>query len=269
MLNQLKEAANWISKRIERRPEVGMILGSGLSEAFSKIEDKKVFSQSEVPGFPTPSVKGHTGGLICGSIAEKDVLIQQGRIHWYEGQPMDMIAFSVRVMSLMDIETLFITNAAGGINENFEPGDLVSISDHINSLGLNPLRGPNLDELGPRFPDLSDAYSKKLRKIARKAADRRGIKLKEGIYVMTPGPSYETPAEIRAFGKLGADLVGMSTVPEVIAANHCGMKVAAISCITNKAAGLQSELAHEEVIETTERVKGELAQLMEEIMGLI
>lgn len=266
MLSQLEQSVEWIEERSGISPEIGLILGSGLSEAMSSLKEEENFNWSDIPRFPVPSVEGHRGILSLGKIGSREVVVQRGRIHWYEGQPMENIVFPVRVMHLLGVRVLLITNAAGGINREYEPGDLVLIKDHINGTGVNPLRGQNIDELGPRFPDLSEAYSAPLRKLSFDVACEMNLKLKEGIYVMAPGPSYETPAEIDAFGKLGADLVGMSTVPEVIAANHCGVKVLGISCVTNKAAGLQHKLTHEEVIEVTQQTNEILGTLIEKIV---
>ncbi|MGC9529678.1 MAG: purine-nucleoside phosphorylase [Candidatus Bipolaricaulaceae bacterium] len=243
-------------------PRVAAILGSGLSDVLP-LQGERKLAFSEVPGFPAPSVSGHAGQVAVGTVGGRTVLVQRGRVHYYEGASLAEVVFPVRAYARLGVETLVITNACGGLGEGLQPGDLVLISDHINMLGQNPLRGPNLDQLGPRFPDMSSAYDPQLRERARQVARRLGIPLKEGVYVATMGPSYETPAEIRAFRALGADLVGMSTVPEVIAARHAGMRVVGISCVTNYAAGVtEAPLSHEEVIATTRRKAAELGRLL-------
>ena len=241
-------------------------MGSGLSEAAVPSGEVEEVRWEDIPKFPTPSVKSHKGVFLSGELGGKSVLIQQGRVHWYEVKEVDEILFPVRVMKLLGIDTILMTNAAGGINSNYQPGDLVLLKDHINGCGQNPLRGPNIEELGPRFPDLSNAYDPRLRDKCKKVADSMGNSLAEGVYIMTSGPSYETPAEIEAFRRIGADLVGMSTVPEAIAANHCGMDVVGISCVTNMAAGLQEELSHEEVLETTQKANEKFARLITEFI---
>ncbi|MFP4507548.1 MAG: purine-nucleoside phosphorylase [Candidatus Acetothermia bacterium] len=267
---EIRQSTEWIESRLSREPKVGMVLGSGLSDTMNELVDTDVeFSWEEIPNFPVPSVEGHEGRFISGALRGTPVLIQQGRLHWYEGLPWEDVIYPVRVHADLGVEKLFMTNAAGGINRDFEPGDLCLIKDHINFAGDNPLRGPNQDEFGPRFPDMSHAYSKQLREIAFKVGRETGVDLNQGIYVMTSGPSYETPAEISALRTLGADVVGMSTVPEVITANHSGLEVLAISLVTNKAAGLQEELSHEEVLEVTERTNQKLGRLLSGIVGEI
>lgn len=260
---EVKESTAFIDGEISEKPEIGMVLGSGLSETMSElVEVDAEFSWSRVPNFPEPSVEGHEGKFIAGHIERTPVLIQQGRLHWYEGLSWEDVIYPVRTHYSLGVEKLFMTNAAGGINRSFSPGDLCLITDHINFSGDNPLRGPNQEEFGPRFPDMSHAYPEELREAAIGVAERMGIELKQGVYAMTSGPSYETPAEISGLRNLGADLVGMSTVPETIAANHSGMDVLAISLVTNKAAGLQEELSHEEVLEVTEKTNKKLGRLI-------
>jgi purine-nucleoside phosphorylase len=268
-LERLNKAAQVMKERLSPIPDVAVILGSGMSEAFGVPDGGVRIPWQEIPGFPLPTVAGHAGEFWAGKIEGKEVLIQRGRIHFYEGYPMEDVVFSTRLFGLLGIRTLIVTNASGAINPELKAGDLVLITDHINMLGENPLRGPNLDQLGPRFPDMSAAYSKRLREIAISAAQAEGIELKQGVYIATLGPSYETPAEIRAFRTLGADLVGMSTVPEVIAANHAGMEVLGISCATNLAAGVNPDatLSHEEVIETTRRKGEEMRRLIYAIVS--
>lgn len=248
------------------RPKSAVILGSGLSDILP-LEGERALAFSDIPGFPVPSVAGHRGEVAVGRLGDGEILVQRGRVHYYEGHDLWDIVFPVRVYALLGVRTLLITNAAGGIAPGLFPGDLVLISDHINLMGANPLRGPNLEGLGPRFPDLSASYDPELRRLAHEVGDELGIPLREGVYVATMGPSYETPAEIRAFRALGADLVGMSTVPEVVAARHAGLRVLGVSCVTNLAAGVsQTPLSHEEVIEITRRKAKSLGQLLRALL---
>jgi len=267
-LTELSRAACVLQKKLPALPTVAIVLGSGLSKAFGPAGRGVHVPCSEIPGFPLPTVIGHTGGLWVGEIEGKVVLVQRGRAHYYEGYSLDKVVFATRLFALMGIKTLVVTNASGAINTEFVAGDLVLIRDHINMLARNPLRGENYEQLGPRFPDMSSAYSPRLCVVAREAARAEGIKLKEGVYLATPGPSFETPAEIRAFRALGADLVGMSTVPEVIVACHAGMEVLGLSCATNLAAGVNPDtrLSHEEVMETTSRVGEEVCSLLRAII---
>jgi len=261
---RLRTAAAVLEKRLPTRPRVAVTLGSGLSDAFGVPEGGVRIPCSEIPGFPVPTVAGHAGELWAGRIGETPVLVQRGRAHFYEGLSLDDVTFATRLFALLGAKTLVVTNASGGINRDFQAGDVVLMTDHINMLGVNPLHGPNLEELGPRFPDMSAAYTPRLRAVAKEVARELGIELKEGVYVAALGPSYETPAEIRAFGRMGADLVGMSTVPEVIVAAHAGMEVLGLSVVTNLAAGVNPEatLDHEEVIETTRRKGAEVRRLL-------
>ena len=262
--SRLKEAADVLSSKLAEPPRVAMTLGSGLSAAFGVPDGGETIPCSEIPGFPVPTVAGHAGEFWAGRIDETPVLVQRGRAHFYEGRSMEDVVFAARLFALIGAKTFVVTNASGAINPDFRAGDIVLISDHINMLGTNPLHGVNLDELGPRFPDMSAAYTPRLRKWAKEIAADEGIDLKEGVYLAALGPSYETPAEIRAFGRMGADLVGMSTVPEVIAAAHAGMEVLGLSIATNLAAGVNPEatLNHEEVIETTRRKGAEVRRLL-------
>jgi purine-nucleoside phosphorylase len=257
---RLEEAAKALGEL--GSPRIAVILGSGLSGIFA-VEGERKKSFAAIPGFPRPTVEGHVGEVAVGRSGGRDVLIQRGRIHYYEGYDLSEVVFPVRAYALAGVRVLLVTNAAGGIRYGFFPGDLVLISDHINFVGLNPLRGPNLERLGPRFPDMSRAYDPELRRIAREVAAELGLSLKEGVYLMAPGPSFETPAEIRAFRAMGADLVGMSTVPEVIAAHHAGMRVLGISVVTNLAAGVSNQpLSHEEVLQVTKEKAMELGRLL-------
>jgi len=267
-MEKLNKAATTLKAKLPKVPDIALVLGSGLSQAFGIPGEGVTIPWSEIPGFPLPTVAGHAGDFWFGDVNGKQLLLQRGRTHYYEGYSIEDVVFATRLFVLIGIKTLIVTNASGAINRDFSAGDLVLITDHINMLGTNPLRGPNLDDLGPRFPDMSAAYSPRLRSLAKEEAASAGIALKEGVYLATLGPSYESPAEIRAFRALGADLVGMSTVPEVIAARHAGMEVLGISCATNLAAGVNPEatLSHAEVIETTKRVGDSMRRL---IMGII
>ena len=243
-----------------------VVLGSGLGGFASEIEEQTVIPFTEIPDFPVSTVKGHAGRLIFGKLFGKDILAMQGRFHRYEGYDMKDVTLYVRVMFMLGIENLVLTNAAGGINTDFVPGDLMLITDHFSLFCQNPLFGKNDERFGPRFPSMSEAYSKESALVVEKAASRLGIPLKKGVYCYTPGPTYETPAEIRALKALGCDACGMSTVPEAIVANHCGMKVLGISCITNMAAGItQKPLCHEEVMETGRAAGEKFGLLMKEI----
>lgn len=244
------------------KPDVAVVLGSGLSHVFPLAEERAL-PFAEIPGFPAPTVAGHAGEVAVGQVAGRTVLVQRGRVHFYEGHPLADVVLPVRAYARLGVKVVVLTNASGGIGYGLEAGDLVLLSDHINLLGDNPLRGPNLDPLGPRFPDMTEVYDAGLRKLARDVGWELGIRLKEGVYLATLGPSYETPAEIRAFRALGADLVGMSTAPEAIAARHAGMKVLGISCVTNLAAGVSpAPLSHDEVIETSRRKAADLGRLL-------
>ncbi|MCX8063486.1 MAG: purine-nucleoside phosphorylase, partial [Anaerolineales bacterium] len=237
-LDQIDAAADFLRSRLPSLPKVGLILGSGLGEIADLIPNPIVVPFSEIPNWPLSTVEGHKGRLVAGELEGQKVLISQGRVHYYEGYSMAQVAFPVRVMQRLGIETLIVTNAAGAVNPEFEPGDLMLITDHLNLIGmagLSPLRGANLDELGPRFPDMSGAYDRTLCEFAREAAQEYNIRLREGIYICLAGPSFETPADLRFLRLIGADAVGMSTVPEVTAARHGGTRVLGISGISNKA----------------------------------
>jgi len=262
--SRVRTAAAALRQTLPTRPDVAVTLGSGLSAAIRLPEEGLSIPWAQLPGFPLPTVEGHSGTFWAGEVAGTSVLIQQGRTHYYEGYDIDDVTFATRMFAELGVRTLIVTNAAGAIAPQLAAGDLVLITDHINMLGVNPLRGANREEVGPRFPDMSFAYSPRLRALARRVAGELGIELKEGVYVAALGPSYETPAEIRAFARMGADVVGMSTVPEVIVAVHAGMEVLGISCATNLAAGVNPEaaLSHEDVIITTQRKGEELGRLI-------
>lgn len=265
----MQNTIDFIQSKIDVVPEIGMILGSGLGDIADEIDGVKI-PFADIPNFANSSVKGHKGQLVIGELCGKKVMAMQGRFHFYEGYPMQKIVFPLKIMKKLGVEKLLVTNAAGGVNKEFTPGDLMIIKDHINFMGTNPLVGKNEEELGERFPDMSEAYNQDLRKIAEEKANNLNIKIQEGVYVAGTGPSYETPAEIRMFRTLGADAVGMSTVPEVIAANYLGIKVLGISCITNMAAGILNQpLNHQEVIETANKVKKDFSLLVKEIISSI
>jgi purine-nucleoside phosphorylase len=270
MSNQIQTSAEFIQSKLTSSPKIGLILGSGLGILAEEIENPVVIPYSDIPEFPVSTVEGHAGQLVIGQLAGKQVVAMQGRFHYYEGYSMEKVTFPVRVMKLIGVETIVVTNAAGGVNKDFEAGDLMLITDHINNFGDNPLIGANADSFGVRFPDMSEAYTKSLQEVARKVSNELGISLKEGVYAGNTGPSYETPAEVRMLRILGADAVGMSTVPEVIIARHAGMKVLGISCISNMAAGiLDQPLTHDEVMETTEMVKANFLSLVKGIVKKI
>ncbi len=264
---KIAEAKALIESKIDGKPDIGLVLGSGLGVMADEIEDAVVIPYQEIPHFTTSTVVGHKGQLVVGRLEGKRVVAMQGRFHYYEGHSLDAVTFPIRVMKAIGVETIIVTNAAGGINTGYRPGDLMLIRDHLNMTFRNPLIGPNDDELGPRFPDMSEAYSARLREVAKQAAAELGIDVREGVYVGLLGPSYETPAEIRMLRILGGDAVGMSTVPEVIVARHMGVEVLGISCISNMAAGiLPQPLSHEEVMETTEKVKTQFIGLIHGIL---
>ena len=249
------------------KADIGVILGSGLGDYAEALEDAVKLPYSEIPGFPRSTVAGHAGMWCCGTLYGKRVVMMQGRFHYYEGYGMKDVTLPVRVMQKIGVKTLIVTNAAGGENLGYHPGELMVIGDIFSMTAQNPLIGPNLDAFGPRFPDMSCAFDKELRALAHECANEQGFALREGVYAQMTGPTYETPAEIRMLRTLGADAVGMSTVPEVIVARHGGMRVLGISCITNMAAGiLDQPLNHAEVTETANRVKGQFRNLLDRII---
>jgi purine-nucleoside phosphorylase len=259
----IDEAAAFIRSTTVIRPEIGLILGSGLGVLGDELEDAVTIPYEDIPHFPLSTVEGHAGELILGKLQGRNVVLMRGRFHMYEGYEPELTALPVRVMKALGISTLLVTNAAGGVNLNYLPGNLMLISDHINLTGRNPLAGPNDNALGVRFPDMSNAYSRRLRDIAKQSASELGFSIQEGVYVGLLGPNYETPAEIRMLRTLGVDAVGMSTVSEVIVARHSGIEVLGISCISNMAAGiLDQPLSHKEVMETTELVKEQFLSLV-------
>ena len=267
LLQNIETASDYILKRCKYKPEIGLILGSGLGSLADLIENPDFFPYEEIPNFPVSTVEGHKGRLVIGNLEGKTVISMQGRFHYYEGYKMEEVTFPIRVMKLLGVKTLIVTNAAGAVNTNFKPGDLMVIEDHINLSGANPLIGKNIDTFGPRFPDMSEAYNNNYINLVINIGKSLNLDLKKGIYTMLSGPTYETPAEINMIRTLGGDAVGMSTVPEVIIANHAGIKVIGISCLTNMAAGiLKQPLNHKEVIETSNLVKNNFMRLMKELI---
>jgi purine-nucleoside phosphorylase len=263
-----EEARRFIEGHTEVRPRIGVVLGSGLGAFAEELTESTTIPYAEIPGWPQSTAVGHAGRLIigrlCGSL---DIAVMAGRAHLYEGHSMQAVTYGVRVLGSLGVRSMVFTNAAGGINLALERGGLVLISDHINLQGSNPLVGPNDDSAGPRFPDMSEAYSRAYRETARQVAAEQGIPISEGVYAAMLGPSYETPAEIRYLRTIGADVVGMSTAPEVIVANHMGMKVLGISCVTNMAAGiLPQKINHEEVLETGAMVRDTLVQYLKALL---
>lgn len=270
MLRQIRETAAAISARHPETPRLGLILGSGLGHYADTFRERTVIPYDKLPHFPRSGVPGHAGNLVLGAAEGIPAVALQGRAHLYEGYTMAEVAFPVRVLGALGIRQLIVTNAAGGIDQEFKPGDLMLITDHINLMGGNPLIGSNIDELGPRFPDMSEAYDPAMREITMRAAAERGIALREGVYAGLTGPAFETPAEIRMCRILGADAVGMSTVPEVMVANHMGIRVLGISCITNMAAGMMPrKLSHAEVMETAHRVRERFISLLRGTIPLL
>jgi purine-nucleoside phosphorylase len=275
--DQTTEAADALRAKLDPlAPAIGIVLGSGLGAVAETVASPVFVPYSEIPHFPQSTVEGHSGRIVAGLLGSVPVLVMQGRVHYYEGYTPQHVTFPMRVLGRLGIETVILTNAAGGINSNYQIGDLVLLADHINLLGFNPLIGPNEARFGSspksglRFFDMSEAYSVELRALAQAAAKSQGFALHEGVYLATSGPSFETPAEIRAFRALGADLVGMSTVPETIVARHMGIRVLGISCVTNLAAGMSAnQLSHEEVFETGNCVQHQLAGLLTQLVPAI
>ncbi|MBK7179898.1 MAG: purine-nucleoside phosphorylase [Chloroflexi bacterium] len=269
----IQTAVNAIRRRTQYTPKIGLVLGSGLSDLANALQAADTIPYEEIPGWPASTVVGHSGKLVIGQLKGQTVLAQQGRAHFYEGYSPAQVVFPVRVMHALGIQTLIVTNAAGGINRAFSPGDLMLIKDHLNFVGIagsNPLRGPNDDQIGPRFPDMTQAYDPGLRQMAKTTAVSQHLTLHEGVYAYVAGPSFETPAELRFLHAVGADAVGMSTVPEVIVARHAGMRVLGISSITNKAIldpTPEAVVSHEEVLETGKLIVPRLTQLLYGILA--
>jgi len=261
------DAAEYINQKLTINPSIGLILGSGLGVLAEDITNEIVIQYKDIPHFPDSTVEGHKGQLVIGTIEGKNVIAMQGRFHFYEGYSMKQVTFPIRVFKKLGIEALIITNAAGGINKSFQPGNLMIITDHINNMGTNPLIGPNIDEFGTRFPDMSQVYDLEYIDHAISCAKELNLKIQKGVYVGNTGPVYERPAEINMLRTLGGDAVGMSTVPEAIVARHASLKVLGISCISNMAAGvLDQPLSHKEVIDTTEMVKDNFLRFIKKVI---
>jgi purine-nucleoside phosphorylase len=270
-MEKIMAACEYIQARTQIKPQIAVILGSGLGALADEVAVDAVFPYSEIPGFPVSTVAGHAGRLVIGTLAGKKVAVMQGRFHYYEGYRMSLVVFPVRVMHALGVNSLIVTNAAGGLNPDFNPGEVMLITDHINAMGNNPLIGPNEDEFGPRFPDMTYAYAPDLRALALNVAKRAEIPLRQGVYVATSGPTFETPAERRHFRIIGGDAVGMSTVPEVIAANHAGIRILGLSAITNKATGDPDQQAdsHEEVLAMAKVAGGKLVHLVRQVIAAL
>jgi purine-nucleoside phosphorylase len=270
MLEKIKQSVDFIQSRIKSAPEVGIILGTGLGGLVNEIETETAIPYSDIPNFPVSTVVGHKGQLIFGKLGGKNVVAMQGRFHFYEGWSMQELTFPVRVMKFLGIKLLVVSNASGGMNPAFSVGDIMFITDHINLMPTNPLIGKNWDELGPRFPDMHDAYDKAILDKARAIAAKNNIKIQNGIYAAVSGPCFETPAEYRYFHRIGADCVGMSTVPEVIVARHMKLPVFAVSVITDLGVeGVVCEVSHEEVIKAASESEPKMTLILKELMGVI
>lgn len=266
----MEKTVDYIKSKIgDFKPEIAIVLGSGLGELADEYCEIKL-AYSEIPGFPISTVKGHNGNLVFAKVNGKNIMMMQGRFHFYEGHSMQTVTYPIKIMKKLGVETILITNAAGGVNPYFKPSSLMIIKDHINFMGTNPLIGPNDDTLGERFPDMSEVYTKSLREIAHTCSKNLNIPVEEGIYIALTGPTYETPAEVNMVRTLGADAVGMSTVPEAIVASYLKMKVLGISCICNSAAGISTVgLSHKEVLEAAEKAKTNFKKLVLEIIKSI
>lgn len=268
MITLIKQTADYISSKVANIPQTAIILGTGLGALVDHIEDKQYIPYTEIPNFPISTVEGHSGNLIFGKLGDKQVMAMQGRFHYYEGYDMKQVTFPVRVMKALGIKTLFVSNAAGGMNPSFEIGDIMIINDHINLFPEHPLRGKNYNELGDRFPDMSEPYSHRLINEAKEIAKEKGIRVVEGVYVGTQGPTFETPAEYRYFHRIGGDAVGMSTVPEVIVARHGGMEVFAVSVITDLGVeGIVEKVSHEEVQKAAQKAQPRMMEIMRELVN--
>jgi purine-nucleoside phosphorylase len=269
MLERIQETASYLRSKMQTQPQTAIILGTGLGSLVNDITDKYEISYESIPNFPVSTVEGHSGKLIFGKLGNKDIMAMQGRFHYYEGYDMTEVTFPVRVMRELGIQTLFVSNAAGGMNPDFEIGDLMIITDHINFFPEHPLRGKNIP-YGPRFPDMSEAYNKELIRKANEIAAEKGIKVQQGVYIGTQGPTYETPAEYKMFRILGADAVGMSTVPEVIVANHCGIQVFGMSVITDLGVeGKIVEVTHEDVQKAADAAQPLMTTIMRELINKV
>lgn len=269
MLEQINETAKWIKEHTQMRPHTAIILGTGLGRLASEIDVVDEFPYQDIPNFPISTVEGHSGKLIFGRLGEKEVMALEGRFHYYEGYNMKQVTFPIRVMYELGVKNLFVSNASGGVNPSFEIGDLMLITDHINFLPEHPLHGPNIPT-GPRFPDMHEAYDRAFLDMARQIAEEKGIKTVEGVYLATQGPTYETPAEYKMYRVFGADAVGMSTVPEVIVAHHCGIRTLGVSIITDLGVeGKIVEVSHEEVQRAANAVQPLMADIFRELVSRI
>jgi purine-nucleoside phosphorylase len=267
---QVQDAAGFVRARSTLSPELAVVLGSGLSDFAATLDRATAIGYEEIPNWPASRVIGHEGRLVIGAASDRQLAVLSGRAHLYEGHDLSSVTFGTRVLGALGVKAVILTNAAGGVNTSFVPGDLMVIDDHINLLGRNPLIGPNDERFGVRFPDMSDVYSPRLRQLADKTGKASGLTLKHGVYVACQGPTYETPAEVRYLRTIGADAVGMSTVPEAIVARHMGLEVLGISCITNMAAGvLPKPLNHEEVLETARRLGTTFSALLRGVIARI
>ena len=270
VLDKLQETVSYLRSKTSLKPKIGIVLGSGLGAFVKDVEIEATIPYKDIPNFMPPTVEGHSGNLIFGKVNSQPIVILQGRNHYYEGHSMETVVFPTRTLAVLGIETLVLTNSAGGFGEKMQAGDFMIIEDHINLMGTNPLMGPNIKELGPRFPDMTEAYDKKLINVMEQLLLKQGSRFHKGVYCGVSGPTYETPAEVRYLKLIGGTAVGMSTVPETIAANHLGLRVAALSCITNLAAGISSQkLSHDEVTETAKRVESEFTSFLKEFVSSI
>lgn len=267
MLDKIKQTTEFLKSKVNLQPEIAIVLGSGLGNLGNEINPTMVIPYKEIPNFPVSTVMGHSSNLIFGTLEGKNVVAMQGRFHYYEGHTMQEVAFPIRIMKALGVKYLFLSNAAGGMNPDFNVGDIMIINDHINFMGTNPLLGPNIDELGPRFPDMSEAYNKKLIDLAIKCADKLNIPVKQGVYIGVTGPTFETPAEYRFFRIIGADAVGMSTVPEVIAAVHSDLPVFGVSIITDLG-GFDNiqPISHEEVLKAADAAEPKLSAIIKAML---
>ena len=263
----LEESTQYIRERVSQKPKVGVVLGSGLGAFVNELKVEHTMPYHEIPAFIAPTVVGHNGALIFGKVDDVPVAVLQGRNHYYEGHSLEQIVHPVRTLAMLGVEVLLLTNSAGGMSTKMKPGDFMIVDDHINLMGSNPLMGPNLKNLGPRFPDMTEAYDRRLIKILQEAMTKHGARYHQGVYCAVSGPTYETPAEIRFLQTIGGSAVGMSTVPESIAANHMGIRVAAVSCMTNMAAGMTGEkLTHDEVTLIAKKVETTFCQFIKEFV---
>lgn len=264
----IQETVSWFKSHIKEKPQIGIVLGSGLGEFAREIDVEHLFPYTQVPHFHPTTVEGHSGNLIFGKIANKRVVALQGRFHFYEGHPMSTVVFPIRSLAVLGVDTFVLTNSAGGLKDGMQPGDFMMIEDHINLMGANPLMGPNIKEFGPRFPDMTEAYDRTMIAKLEDALKKHNVRYHRGVYGGLSGPTYETPSEVRYLKMIGCDAVGMSTVPETIAAHHLGARVAALSCISNLGAGIaKHKLNHAEVTETAKRVERQFSLVLKDFVG--